>query len=181
MPRFEEKTDEDIDKIREEVQAKNTISADKKWETVFKEFLEANDMSQDFYDFDVDTLNKWLTKLWFRARQKQMKEEAKEGQPGKRYRAKSLKSMRYAINRVLQKKNKNKFDIISGEQFVPCQRAFDDAIKELKKLGLGYVVSHTEILPEGKINVLSNSFVCKIALSDPTGKKHNNKQLELTM
>ena len=58
--------------------------------------------------------------------------------------------MRYAINRILQKNTTNKFDIISGEQFVQCQRAFDDAVKELKKLGFGYVKSHSEILTKGK-------------------------------
>ena len=120
MARFDTRTDAEIDQARQEVQPKNTLNADKKWEAVFKEFLNANDMSVDFYDFDVDTLNTWLSKLWFRARQKQTKEELKEGKPGKCYRANSIKSMRYAINRLLQKHEK-KFNIISSDQFIPCQ------------------------------------------------------------
>ena len=107
----------------------------KKWEAVFKEFFVANDMTKDFYNFDCETLNKWLSKLWFSAPQKQTKQKLLEGKPGKRYRANSLKSMRYAINRLLHR-NKTNFDIISSDQFIPCQRAFDDAIRELKKLGL---------------------------------------------
>ena len=68
---------------------------------------------------------------------------------GKHYRANSLHAMRYAINRLL-KKNGKQFDITKSDEFIPCQLAFDDAIKELKKLGYGYVVNHIEILPEGK-------------------------------
>ena len=75
MSCFDIRTDEQIEEARLEVQAKNTISADKKWEAVFKEFLQANDMSEDFYNFDVETLNVWLSKLWFRVREKQTKEE----------------------------------------------------------------------------------------------------------
>ena len=69
--------------IRLYVQPKNTINADKKWESVFKEFLSTNDMTKDFYNFDAETLNKWLSKLWFSARQKQTKKEIHERKPGK--------------------------------------------------------------------------------------------------
>ena len=146
---FGDETDTDIQRIRDAVQAKNTVNADKKWEAVFKSFLKENDMDEDFYVFDVDTLNKWLSKLWFRARQKQTKEEMINNKPGKCYRANSLKSMRYAINRMLQKKGNKDYDITSSECFIACQRAFEDALKELKSLGLGYVVSHVEIAPQG--------------------------------
>ena len=153
MSRFDTRTDKQITKVRQEVQPKNTLNADRKWENVFKDFLHANDMNNDFYAFDEQTLNDWLSKLWFRARQKQIKEELKENLPGKNYRANSLKSMRYAISRLLAKTEK-KFDIINSDKFVQSQRAFEDAIKELKILGLGYVVSHVEILPAGELNNL---------------------------
>ena len=145
---FATRTDEEISKVRLEVQPKNTVNADRKWESVFKEFLRASDMDEDFYAFDEKTLNEWLSRLWFQARQKQTKQEMLANEAGKRYRANSLKSMRYAINRLLSK-HENRFDIIASDKFVECQRAFDDAIKELKQLGYGYVVSHVEILNSG--------------------------------
>ena len=148
MSHFDTRTDEEIVQARHDVQPKNTLNADKKWEAVFKDFLRVNDMNEDFYNFDEETLNLWLSKLWFRARQKQTKEEVNNNIPGKRYRANSLKSMRYAINRLLQKQER-KFDIINSEKFIPSQRAFDDAMKELKALGYGYVVSHIEITGPG--------------------------------
>ena len=113
-------------------------------------------MATDFYEFDIPTLNEWLSKLWFGACQdntrKKKKSEPEEHQDeGKRYRANSLHAMRYAINRLL-KKSGRKFDITKSDDFIPSQLAFDDAIKELKKLGYGYVINHIEILPEGEKN-----------------------------
>ena len=152
MSHFDTRTDAEIVQARQEVQSKNTLNANKKWETVFKEFLKANEMDEDFYNFDEETLNTWLSKLWFRARQKQTKEEIQKNLPGKRYRANSLKSMRYAINRLLQK-NEKQFDIITSEKFIQSQRAFEDPMKELKTLGYGYVKSHVEITEQGNLHV----------------------------
>ena len=131
MPHFDPRTDEEIMQARHDVQPKNTLNADKKWETVFKDFLEANDMNENFYTFHKETLNNWLSKLWFRARQKQTKQEIEGNLPGKRYRANSLKSMLYAINRLLQK-NECHFNIISSKKFIPCQRRCDERIKEIR-------------------------------------------------
>ena len=72
--------------------------------------------------------------------------------------------MRYAINRLL-KKSGRKFDITKSDEFIPCQMAFDDAIKELKVLGYGYVVNHVEILPEGNffgINFTASSLCLNV-------------------
>ena len=124
MAQFAIRTDEEIAETKQNVQPKNTLNADKKSETVFKEFLKANNMTEDFFDFDEETLSKWLSKLWFGARQKQTKDEVKKGEPGKRYQANSLRSMRYAINRLLAKSDRSKnFDIIASEKFISCQRA----------------------------------------------------------
>lgn len=139
MPRFGDVSDESVNKIREQAANKNTKKADKKWEKVFKLFLAENEMDDDFYAFDTETLNKWLAKLWFGARNVK----------GEYYRANSVKSMKYALNRCL-KNNGKEFDINVSDNFVHSQRAYGDAMKHLKSIGLGYVVSHKEIIPEGK-------------------------------
>ena len=87
IKRFVSLTDDEINDLRLKVQNKNTTSSNKKWEKVFKEFLKENKMDDDFYPFNTEALNKWLSKLWFGARQN--KEHT-------RYRANSLRSMRYA-------------------------------------------------------------------------------------
>lgn len=138
MPCFGDVSDEHIERKREQYKNNNTRKADKKWEKVFKEFLVENDMSDDFYAFDMETLNKWLGKLWFGARNVK----------GEHYRANSIKSLKYSLNRSLKSHGKE-YDINSSDQFVHSQRAYTDAMKELKALGLGYVVSHKEIIPEG--------------------------------
>ena len=136
-------------------QNKNTRNQDDKWERVFKQFLKENEIDKDFYAFDTQTLNIWLSKLWFGARQDNKKSKTSklnqnESEEPIRYRANSLRAMRYSINRLLKKKGKN-FDITTSDEFIPCQLAFDDAMKELKSLGLGYVVNHTEITPDGNL------------------------------
>ena len=117
--RFATITDESLKTLQLNSENKNTKSQDEKWEKVFKSFLEEHEMNSDFYAFDVPTLNDWLSKLWFGARQdnsckKRQKEETEEEKEGKRYRANSLHSMRYAINRLL-KKNGKRFDITKSD------------------------------------------------------------------
>ena len=61
--------DGELDEAGSKVVNPNTAYLDKKWEKVFKDFLKENDMNDDFYDFDIPTPDKWVGKLWFRARQ----------------------------------------------------------------------------------------------------------------
>ena len=152
--RFPTITNDSLKALQLSIENKNTKSQDEKWERVFKSFLNQHDMHSDFYDFDIPTLNEWLSKLWFGARQDNSKKKNKtdvqeDENEGKRYHANSLHAMRYAINRLL-KKSGRKFDITKSDEFIPCQLAFEDAIKELKILGYGYVINHIEILPEGE-------------------------------
>ena len=116
---------------------------------MFKEFLRENEMDKDFYTFDTETLNKWLSKLWFGAHQKN-KEHT-------RYRANSLRSMCYTLNRCL-KKNGKTYDITTSPEFVTSQSAFLAAMKELNRLGYSYVVNHTEITGAGKY-VIHSMFI----------------------
>ena len=98
-------------------------------------------MDEDFYAFDTETLNTWLSKLWFGCHQNN-KEHT-------RYRANSLRSMHYALNRCLKKYGKT-YNITTSSEFITSQSTFQDAMNELKSLGYDYVVNHTEITGAGK-------------------------------
>lgn len=141
--RFLEMSEEDLDQEREDSQNKNTISAEKKAERAFKAFLgeqdELDPEQTDFYAFDIDTLNKWLSKFWFAAR---------TAKTGEKYTISSLDNMRYSLNRCLQKAGKT-YDITKSDTFIPSQLAFKDAKRALKKDGKGVVNSHVEISPAG--------------------------------
>ena len=138
IKRFTSLTEEEINDLTLKVQNKSTTSSDKKWEKVFKDFLTENEIDDDFYAFDTETLNKRLSKLWFGACQNN-KEHT-------RYRANSLRSMWYSLNHCLKKSGKT-FDITTSPELLICQSAFTDAMKELKSLGFYYEVNHTEIIP----------------------------------
>lgn len=140
IKRFATLTDDELDEARLKAQNKNTASSDMKWEKVFKVFLSENDMNEDFYAFDVQTLDKWHGKLLFGAHQ--------NNEDHSRYRVKSLKSLRYALNRCLKKSGKT-YNIIPSPEFVSSQTIFKDTIAELKSLEFGYVVNHTEITGPG--------------------------------
>ena len=65
--------------------------------------------------------------------------------------------MCYALNRCL-KKNGKTYNITTALEFVTSQSAFLDAMKELKSLGYGYIVNHTEITGAGKY-VMHSMFI----------------------
>lgn len=108
---------------------------------------------QDFYAFDIETLNKWLTKFWFAARKQ--KENDK-------YTISTLDNIRYALNRCLKKAGKT-FDITKSEAFIPSQLAFNDANRDLKREGKGVVKSHIEIMPNGKYSYEVYNTILKVS------------------
>ena len=168
-------TDDDLKSMQQSNQNKNTRNQDEKWERVFKLFLKENDIDEDFYAFDTKTLSTWLSKLWFGARQdntRYKKEKSDESDEPKRYRANNLRAMRYSINRLLKKKGKQ-FDVTTSDEFIPCQLAFEDAMKELKSLGLGYVLNHIEVAPDGKIYFNSSNIL--LSQSEINKKCHRSR------
>ena len=99
--RFAQSSDEGLKTLQVENENKNTKNQDEKWERVFKSFLAEHDMNDDFYAFDVETLNQWLSKLWLGARLDNTRRKAsnnEQQEEGKCYQADSLHAMRYAIN-----------------------------------------------------------------------------------
>ena len=82
----------------------------------------------------------WLSKFWFGAR---MNEE----EP-KLYIVSSVKNFKYSLNRILRKAG-HEFGITKSLSFKSCMEALDNAMKELKMQGKGFVKNHKEINEEG--------------------------------
>ena len=55
--------------------------------------------------------------------------------------------MHYSLNRSL--KNAGKFEMCTAPKFIQSKVTFEPAMKELKSLGFGYVVNHSEITSQG--------------------------------
>ena len=139
-------TDDFVTKKHFELQNKDTKRAERAAEKAFNDYLvsiEAEDF--EFWNFEVDFLDNLLCKFWFAVRQTEIDEETKKP---KHYKVGSLKSLCYALNRVLKERGK-KYDIIFDPLFNGSQTAFADACKDLKAKGLGFVKPTDEILPNG--------------------------------
>ena len=139
-------TDERVDSKHIELQNRNTKKAEKTAQRQFMEYLsEIGCSSTEFWTFDETDLDRHLAKFWFAARQE--KPDKITGEP-KKYKVQSLKGLRYGLKRFLIEKG-HTFDIISDGKFRKSQIAFDDACKELKSEGLGYIQPFREISPTG--------------------------------
>lgn len=140
--RFANRTDEEIEKAREDLKKKNTLAADKKVEKTFISYIQSkgrNDLSCEYWLWTTETLNEILSKFWFEIR----------NQEGERYRVSTLKHYLYGLNRCLQRKG-HETDLIKSPCYIRSQKAFKDACAEHKKLGLGYVENYKEITAKGQ-------------------------------
>lgn len=135
--------DDEVEEMREDLKNGNTKKSNKKCEKIFREYIQERwpDLVEiaETFQFDNNTLDKILCKMWFEVRQ----------QNQDRYTVNSLKNLRYGINRVL-KLYGFPHNIVKSEVFAKSQEAFDDACRQLKKLGYGVVKHYDEIKPKGK-------------------------------
>ena len=148
--RFHPVSDEILAEKHVKVQKKNTVKNDKAAEKQFREYLSVKDCQHTrFWEFPKDELDKYLSHFWFAARQNKIDETT--NQP-KKYRVQTMKTLRYALNRVLREHGIT-FDIITDPDFRKSQTAFSDCCKELKEEGFGFVTPTDEISPEGMSNL----------------------------
>ena len=101
--------------------------------------------SIEYHLFEEEELSKMLSKFWFAARKKPDTNNSEN----EMYSVSTLCSFKYAINRILKKKD-HEYDITKSPNFKPCMDAFEDAVKELKEHGKGHVNSADEITDEGE-------------------------------
>ena len=140
--RFKVKSVEEIDAMTEEMANKNTIKQEQRAQRAFEYFLkEAGADSTDFWLYPTEDLDQWLGKFYIGARK----------EDGELYKLSSMTSLRYGLQRVLNKKGL-KMDILKSAQFKWSQHAFSTASTELVKEGKGGIVSAAEISEAGKYN-----------------------------
>ena len=152
--RFNHISDDNLREKHIKVQKKNTKKNDKAAERQFRDYLAFKECAHTrFWEFSKEDLDDHLSRFWFSTRQNKIDETT--NQP-KKYCVQTMKTMRYALNRVLRE-NGIGFDIITDSSFRKSQIAFSDCCKELKEEGYGFIKPTDEIIPEGTIKHCSNS------------------------
>ena len=137
--RFVEFSSEDIELNNANQVNRNSLKNEEKAVCCFKLFLEQNKVENtDFLTYSDEDLDQWLAKFYWGART-----EKKE-----HYTCSSMITMRYALNRALQKAGKT-YDITKKEykNFIHSINSFEAAMKHLKKCGKGSVKNTPEITP----------------------------------
>ena len=143
---FIEVNDEYVKEAHQAVQNKNSKKGEKSAETAFTQYLETVKCDRnDSWNFLSTELNAHLSKFWFAVRQAELDPETLLP---KKYKVQSLKTLRYSLNRVCKERSL-KHNIIFGPDFTESQVAFDNACKQLKAEGYGYVIPTKEITPQG--------------------------------
>ena len=135
----------------------NTDKCERRADKAFCKFLVVlgrDESDTEFWYYDEPTLDEALAKFWFGACKDLCDDIDKTGEdPEMKNRlcsANTLKSFRYGINRILKSKG-HLYDIIDLKtaSFTKSQKAFADALKELKSEGKADVHSYPEIDEEG--------------------------------
>ena len=108
--------------------------------------------SNEYYFFEERELCEWLSKFWFGARTV----PDKNNDEGEMHSVNTLRNFKYALNRIL-KKHGHAYDITKSPEFKFAMDSFDNAVKELKENGKGYVKSAAEITEDGKHKIIINN------------------------
>ena len=123
----------------------------------FRDYLKEMGLPTEFQAFDAAALDQALAKFYVSARTRK----------GEFYKGKSLQTIRYSINRYLQAPpHSSTFDILDGPQFVKSKRAYETAMKEIRKEGKGEV-DNTPVIEDEDLDKLTNSVYFKT--NTPTG------------
>ena len=159
--------DEGLENKNKKAKNVNTEKSDMHAHRAFTKFLEAygkEGEDLEYWNYTASELDNYLAKFWFGAHketpEKDAEESNKDGLTSTMYTANTLRNFRYALNRILKKKN-TIFDLISKDNisFHKSNSAFENAIAELKKEGKGDVKSKKEITKDGKVFKSSTKFI----------------------
>ena len=142
--RFASLTEDQLNSIIEESDAKNTKRSTKTAITIFRNYLSSKGLNIDFENFTSTDLDKILTKFYAEIRQEN----------GDFYKKSTLITIRHGINRYLQKANTN-VDIINGVDFVKSKQMFSAVCKDLKRKGNGGG-KHYPIIEESDLKKMMN-------------------------
>ena len=144
--RFQPLSEDNINVIQENVKEKNTLAAEKKAEKALLTYIRTQQHfsvpDTEYWNYDDRLLDDILSHFWFEIKTIE----------GDDYRVSSLRHLRYSLKRAIKKYKPNK-DIIVDKNYMKSQNAFDTKVKQLKKIGKGYVESYKEITPAGMQNL----------------------------
>ena len=156
--RFIVMSDKDLEDKSKKCKNDNTLKAEKKADKAFTKFLITMGIDSDktnYWNYDEPTLDNYLSKFWFGAR-KEFCDNSQDNEKDPKmkdrlYKATSLRSFRYGLNRIL-KQHGHLYDITDKRtvSFQKSQQAFVNAIKELKSEEKGDIESYSEITETGK-------------------------------
>ena len=124
---------------------KNSVKNEEKAIKCFKAFLSANkEEDTDFFEYPDEKLDKWLAKFYWGACTEK----------GEKYSCSTMTTMRYGLNRALQKHEKS-YDITKKQykNFIYSINSFEMATRDLKKSGKGTVKNTPEITPACKFSM----------------------------
>ena len=140
--RFGNINQDDIKQKEKDFKNINSLKNEKKAVDAFTAYLKHLDLDDfDFFTFSEADLNKHLSTFWWNART----------QKGEKYKASSLETLRHGLKRAILNSGR-KLDITckTNDNLIESQKAFELALKDLKKEGKGYISHRKEILLEGK-------------------------------
>ena len=157
-------TDDEIKAKQDAGKNKNTMKTEERADRAFCRFLQqCGESNLEYWNYEEPELDSFLLKFWFGARKDPDSDyESDSKDPDRKelmYSANTMRSFRYAINRILKFKG-HEYDIMNKHSlsFKKSQQAFFDSQKELKALDKVQVHSAPEINEDGK--PVENSSIC---------------------
>ena len=182
--RFAHYSKQEIEKKQQEATPKSTLKCNKKWNLVFRNYLQEKELENtEYWTYPDDELDDILASFWFEVRtNRSSKDEIDENDKAKKakvetndqypeyYSIASMRNLRNGLSRELQNHGRM-INLTTDPKFVQLQKAFKDACKELKQKGKGLVKSYPEILHSGMLKtklkvVFFTQFTLKFNIAD---------------
>ena len=151
--RFDLLNEEDLDRLLDDSDSKNTKRQLKFSMKVFGDFCAAVDIDQErLADVDLQTLDGLLSKFYAGVKKRQ----------GEDYSKKSMQALRYGLQKHFL--NVRDVDIVKDKEFPKSGKIFKSVINQLKQKGKANVKHHKPV-SEKDMNLIQDSF----DLDDPQG------------
>ena len=143
--RFADITNQQLDKIVEDKDDKNTKRSTNQAVRLFRKYLTEKELDVEFENYNPQTLNNTLSKFYAEART----------EDGTLYKKSSLRTLRQRLNRFLS--SKKEIDIVRDTEFKESKKVFLAVCKDLKRQGFRGVEHHPPI-DESDLNKMYQMF-----------------------
>ena len=135
MDRFANISNEQLDQLLKDKDAKNTIKQTEMHSKTFSDYLRFKDIHIAFETVSKETLDAVLSRFWVEVRQ----------QNGSMYKVSSFNAIRAGVQRKFKQIRGDSFDIINDISFGNSNSVFNAQKKEMKRRGLGKVEHYRSI------------------------------------